>query len=69
MLCLSHAVLYHGLEKSLSEWHCRSAAWAWHGMCELTFKISQDFIFMLIHYLMRDKDSSLFFWLPNRWQH
>jgi hypothetical protein len=37
-------------------WH--SMGVAWHGMCELAFKISQDFIFTLIHHLLCDKDSS-----------
>ena len=34
MPCRAHAVLYHNLEKSLSEGHGRSTAWAWHGKCE-----------------------------------
>ena len=32
--CRAHAVLCRGLEKSLSERHGRSTAWAWHGKCE-----------------------------------
>jgi len=31
MPCRAHAVLCRGLEKSLSERHGRSTAWAWHG--------------------------------------
>jgi len=30
-----HAVLCRGLEKSLSERHGRSTAWAWHGMASV----------------------------------
>jgi hypothetical protein len=34
MPCRAYPVLCRGLEKSLSERHVGSAAWAWHGNCE-----------------------------------
>jgi hypothetical protein len=34
MPCHAHATLCYGPEKSLSKWHGRGMAQAWHGICE-----------------------------------